>query len=118
MENDKELMTEEEKQIQWIKENIKWGHKVYAVIAAIVVAFIAVIFGVHFGIQGHALVEDNWFQEVTKWIVGSLGVAGIVCVLSYLPVELSKLARIEYYPKYGKNWFWKAFRIHVLGKKD
>lgn len=116
-ENSNELPIGDEKEYLWVKENIKWGHKVYAVIAAIVVAFIAVIFGIHFGIQGHALVEDNWFQEVTKWIVGSLGVAGIVCVISYVPVELSKLARIEYYPKYGKNWFWKAFKTHILGKK-
>lgn len=116
MENDKELMTEEEKRIQWIKENIKWGHKVYAVIAAIVVGIIAIAFGVHFGIQGHMLHEDTWFQEIAKWFVGSLGVAAIVCVISYVPVELSKLARIEYYPKYGKDWFKRAFKTHILGK--
>ena len=116
-ENSNERPLGDEKEYQWVKENIKWGHKVYAVIAAIVVGIIAIAFGVHFGIQGHMLHEATWFEEITKWIVGSLGVAGIVCVISYVPVELSKLARMEYYPKYGKNWFWKAFRIHVLGKK-
>ena len=125
MEENKDLMPEnnglpidDEEEYKWVKENIKWGHKVYAVIAAIVVAIIWIAFGVHFGIQGHSLHEATWFEEVAKWFVGSLGVAAIVCVISYVPVELSKLARIEYYKKYGKNWFWTAFRLHVLGKKE
>lgn len=113
MENDKELMTEEEKQIQWIKKNNKWAHKVFIAIDLIVMLIVGII-----GLCVGKVVEENLFQEVTKWIVGGLGVGIIFCVFLYYPVELMKLARIEYYPKYGKSWFKKAFRMHILGKKD
>lgn len=113
MENDKELMTQEEKDIQWAKENNKWGHKVFAVIGAIVVAIVGII-GLIFG----KVVEATLFEEVAKWVVMAIGIALIVCVLCYIPVEMAKLARHEYYPKYGKEWFKKAYRLHILGKKE
>ena len=37
----------------------------------------------------------------------AIGIALIVCVLCYVPVEMAKLARHEYYPKYGKERFKK-----------
>lgn len=112
-ENNNGLPIEDEKEYQWIKENVKWGHKVFLVLCLSVAAIIWVI-GLIFG----KVVEATLFQEVAKWFVGGIGVGLIVCVIFYGPIELIKLARIDYYPKYGKKWFWKAFRENVLGKKN
>lgn len=121
MEENKELISKNdgllpignEEEYKWTKENNKWGHKVFAVIGAIVVAIVGII-GLIFG----KVVEATLFEEVAKWVVMAIGIALIVCVLCYVPVEMAKLARHEYYPKYGKKWFKKAYKLHILGKKD
>lgn len=117
MEENKEIvktqeeLDQEEKEIQWAKENNKWGHKVFATIWASVVVFIGIL-GLIFG----KVVEATLFEEIAKWVVMAAGVGLVVCVICYVPVELIKMARWKLYPKYGKAWFKEAWKM-AFGKK-
>ena len=121
MEENKELqevektqkeLTEDEKEIAWIKENNKWSHKAFAVIAASVAVFIWII-GLIFG----TVVEATLFQEIAKWVVGGIAVGVLVSLIFYGPVEMMKLARCKYYPIYGKRWFVEAWKKEISHKK-
>ena len=75
------------------EDGIRWAKKAYLWLAIIVVAVIWIAFGVHFGIQGHGPHEDNWFQEVTKWLFATPFIVIIVGVIAYGPIY-AKAARI------------------------
>ena len=106
-----EGLEQEEKEIQWTKDNNKWGHKVFATIWASVVVFIGIL-GLIFG----KIVEATLFEEIAKWVVMAAGVGLVVCVICYVPVELMKLARWKLYPQYGKAWLKEALK-EAIGKK-
>ena len=105
-------MTQEEKELAWIKENNKWSHKAFAVITACVAVFIWIL-GLLFG----SVVEENLFQEIAKYFVGGIAVGVLVSLIFYGPVEMMKLARCKYYPIYGKKWFAEAWKKEIMHKK-
>ena len=80
-------------------------------IAGIVIAIITVI-GFIFG----KVVEAILFEEIAKWIVMSVVVAAIVCVICYVPVTMLSDARLKLRPEYGKGWFKQALKV-LFGKK-
>ena len=49
------------------------------------------------------LVEATLFEEVAKWALMAVVLAGIMCVVFYAPIMVTSHARDEYKPKYGKK---------------
>ena len=83
-----------------MSNNLKWCLKIYgylALIVAIVIAVIGIIFG--------KIIEGTLFAEASKWIVMGLAIAIVVLGLAYVPVSLLAHRREKLYPKYGKDWF-------------
>lgn len=83
-----------------IMNKLTWIKKAFitvAVVTVLVVALIGIIFG--------KLVEATLIEEIGKWALMAIVLAGIMCVICFAPIFLLGSVRDEYYPKYNKKWF-------------
>ena len=87
-----------------IMDTKKWVKNAFITVAVVTVAIVALC-GLLFG----KIVEATLFEEIAKWVLLAVVLAGIMCVICYAPIMILGHIRDEYEPKYGKKWFWNWF---------
>lgn len=101
----------ENQELERIKENKKWTKKAFLTVGCTVMAIIAII-GLLFG----KIIEATLFEEVAKWALMAIIIAGIICVICYVPITMLSDARSKLRPEYGKDWFKQALKV-LFNKK-